>query len=1155
MLGDIDYNLKPIKPQYFLCKPNREIIGKLSEVFNDSLKTELNSVDEMEFSIPFLIDVKHKLVRNKNVDLIRERYQIKVVKKNKVDWYIVNQITDNVDDDQDIRVVKCYSASHELTDKLIKSYNVESYYCRQVLTDLLANTIWNIDYIDADFDLTYRAFDFSSSTVLEAVFSVAETYNAIVEFNTDSRTISFKKPELFGLNRGLTFSYGKYLKSMNQIVNTDQMVTRLTAKGRDDLTIHKVNPTGQGYIENFGFFMYPFQRDSNKTVLSSSYHMSDSLCHALLDYQELVESKKGLFESHLKQLESFESELNQLEIDLNKLKNNEAVITDTMLTQQFDDKMFFEKYAHSGNTSRTFDLNRSYAYAVMIKVDNTSGVSVALNGQIKSVLSGQWVLLEKVNNTASIQVVLNGGKTGVFMQVANISLSEYSTNGNHAEIIERYSLDNKENQIHLKQIEITNKTNQIHHVKAEISTLQTTLLATNNFTPAQLGELNLFIFEREFNDNTYVDEKDLFAAANEELKRLQHPTLSIDVDIINFLEIIGEQRNWDKLILGDYVNIKYEPTDTNVTARISAIDYDYEGSNINLTLSNTKSVDDESKQFEKFLSNVKNTNIVVDTNKNKWGQAIVDVSEMSRMFENFWNKVTNDINMASNEYVTIDRKGITIIDPNDPLRFLRATHGVLGLTRSGGLRYETAISPDGVIAEMVLGKIILGQRVVIGDTTGVFTIEGSRLMIDDRCGRQVLKLGLLQETPDKFGIFINRYQEPDNCNNTSILNRVSVTADDGFIIERFKNGSFLKTFYTSADGDLFMIGNLRVGEGEQVFIADKNGISVGASAWAAAPFRVDMYGNCWLDSLYADHAEIKNSLFKDGHIRGSDLELRDNKGGMIKMYPENGLWFGTENFDDAIASIAMDGTAKFKKMIVTDGANKLMIDSEAGFIDFRAFDILAGYIEAENIKTDIITAPLGIINDLTVSRLVTKDINDPYGNVINFMKVEGNTHQWITAESSGGTLQASTLDGRPLYYEFGTTDRLTTQPKDKKGNSNTPAMVPDYKYRVKMELKFDGSGASAFPVIQMGQGDNTPLGGKAFIKKPNGEWQFVYHNSNLGQERRLLFKDNGIELSSASGEIAIKHDNGTSITMKNNGEISIVSSGKINVSGSEYVFA
>ncbi|MCM3256983.1 phage tail protein [Paenibacillus lautus] len=1108
MLGDLDYNLKPIKPQFFICKPNREIIAKLSEAYNGKRTTKLNDVEELDLTIPFYIDVNHKLVRNKNIDLLRERYLIKVVTGNKVDWFIIKEITESAKDSETSKSIRCYSASHELTDKLIKSYSVESYHAEQVLNDILTNTIWSIDYLDADFKLTYRAFEFPSNTVLDAVFEVAETYNAIVHFDTDKRTISMTKPELTGLNRGLTFSYGKYLSSMDKTTQTDEMVTRLSAVGNDGLGIQKVNPTGQNYIENFGYFMYPFVRDVNRNVLSSSYHMSDSLCHALLDYEALVENKTGQFKSYLTQLKDYEEQLNQLNVDLNKLKNNEAVVTDTMLAQQFDGKMFFEKYNHSGSSSRDFTLNKTYAFAVMIKVDNNAGVTVILNGQSRPTTSNQWVLLGKVKDIDFTQVIVNGGNSGVFIQVANISLTEYNDSNNSAELVERYSLDNKQNQIRLKEIEIINKENQIKDVKTLISALQTTLLAENNFTPAQLQELNYFVIEREFNDDKYIDEQDLYEATEEKFKELQQPQLSIDVDIINFLEIVEEQRNWNKLTLGDFVNIKYEPTNTYVTARISEISYDYEASSIGLTLSNAKNVNDESTRIEKFLSNTKNTNITVDISKHKWGKAVVDTSEMSKLFENFWNKVTNDINMASNEFVTIDRKGITIIDPNDPLRFLRATHGVLGLTRSGGLRYETAISADGVIAEMVLGKIILGSRVVIGDDDGIFTIEGPKLTIQDRCEREVLKLGLLSERPDVFGMYVNRYASPD-CSNRTITNVTGMNNDRGFYIDKIRNGITSNVFGLSQDGNL----RLRTGDNNEVMIITSEGLGLGAENWINSPFRVNYRGEAWLESLWATNAYIQNSEFINGHIEGSSLTLRDG-GGVMKMFPRIGLWAGHEEFDDAPFSVDMQGNLKAHKAKLIGKKGEILIDTDAGIIDMDKFDIInVGKLVAEMLEVNTILADKSYINNLTVNHLKTIGKDAEVGQYIDYIDIKDNFIKFITAKVATKE-QAKDSRDRLLYWQDSEKRILTTEDT---GIIAYAYGFNDNDIKVKQEITFEGSGDEAQPKRTIGLGDGTSNGGKAVEDKYNGGYKLSYGQSNTGRERGIDLRDTGISINSERG--------------------------------------
>lgn len=1144
MPGVIDYLRKPIQPQYFLAKPNREIISKLSEICHDSMSIRLNDVSELSFSIPYQLDIAHVLQRNKNVDLIKERYLIKMVQGTKIEWFTVNSLGDDLGD-ADMLNVRCYSLARELSDKRIHSYFAESYHAEQVLTELLANTLWNIDYLDADFKLSYRTFDFSSNSALEAVFSVAETYNAIVHFNTEKRLISMTKPELTGINRGLTVGYGKLSKSMNRETSAEEMVTRLYASGRDGLGIQKVNPTGQNYIENFGYWLYPFERDSSRKVITSSLWMSDGLCHALLDYNNLVESNKEKFNQYLDQLQQYEKDLIPLQIDLNKLQNDEAVLEEVTLSQQFADKMFFEKYTHSGNSSRTFQLNSDYAYAVMIRLEPAAGVSISVNGTWVNTVSGKWTMLTRSKGTDSVTVSLNGGAASCFIQVNTISLGEYDTSSNEAIIVDRYSLDQKKNQISLKEVEISNLNSKIIAVKQQITQLQTLLTAENNFSSEQLQELNYFVIEREFNEDKYIDEKDLYEAALEKFRELQVPQLSVDIDIVNFLEIVEEQLNWDKLNLGDYVNVRYESVGIGVTARISEIQYNYDSSSISLTLSNIKNVNDESTRIEKFLNETKNTSIIVDTNKTKWGQAVVDSSDMSKLFDRFWNKVTNEINMSINNTVDINNKGITITDPDDPLRFLRLTNGALGLTRSGGLRYETAITADGLIAEMVLGKIILGQRVVIGDTTGVFTIEGSRLMIDDRCGREVVKLGLLSEQPDRFGFFLNRYGS-SNCNDTTKVNRVSMTADEGFIIERFRNGIADKTFGTSLDGDLFV----KAGVDDQVFTIDKNGLALGSSVWARAPFHADYYGNVWMNKLYADSAEIQNSLFKDGQIEGSSLTLRDGAG-VMKMFPLKGFWAGAEEFEDAVASIAMDGTAKFKKLKITDNQNTLLIDSEQRKIFMNQWDIVgAGAIDAELIAATMVTAEDGFISSIVSGKVSTLTRAAVQG-WSNYIKIEGKELTFLTSMVEAGTSTHKALsDGRKLYWRNASqSGEMTTDV------TSWPVMVYGMTDKTKMKLYFEGDGQTAYPIISMGEGDARQYG-KGLITKPNGSLELLYSAQSNGRGRSLKFMDDKVIMESESGpvevsgkEIIFKTEAGSTIHMKNDGDIEIKANRNIKING------
>lgn len=1161
LLGVIDYNLKPIQPQYFLCKPNREIVSKLSEAFDDNLTLYINQINELNFSLPYHIDVRHQLKRNKNIKLLKEKFLIKVVTGHEIEWFIIQQLEQELGD-REVLKVQCYSLSHQLTNTLIKSYEVESYHARQVMQDLLKDTTWDIGTLDADFKLTYRSFSFASTNVLEAVFAVAETYNAIVHFDTNQKKISMSKPELTGINRGLTISYGKLMKSMRKNHHAEEMVTRLSAFGKDGMGIQKINPTGQNYIESYRYWMYPFERDKNKLVLSSSYWMSDSLCQALLDYDELISSKKGLFQQYLAQLKGYEEELNTLNVELSKLKNDEVVIQEVTLAQQFGDKMFFEKYEHTASSSRTFQLNPDYAYAVMIEVKNNTGLTVSADGVATPTNSGQWVLLQKFRGKSSTSVTLSGGQSSVFIQVAMIKLSELDGTDSNVDIVNQYSLYHKLNQIQLKNIQISNKQDQITEIKELINKLQFSLSTENNFTPLQLEELNYYVIEREFSDDVYVDEQDLYEAAKQKFTELQVPQIAVDIDVVNFLEIIEEQRNWDKLRLGDFIHIQYEPLQIALTARISQISYDYEGSSIKLTLSNVKDIHDETKKIEKFLSDAKSTNIIVDTNKSKWGKAVISSNNMTKLFENFWNDVTQQINMANNEFVHIDHRGITIYDIHDPNKFVRMTHGAIGMTDNGGLLYKMAITPTHIVAENVWGKLFVGERLTLGDVDGLLEITGPKFMIFDRQGRLIQQMGLLGDKPDVFGTEVLHYATENSGDNT-IINKISMTNNNGFRIERYENGDFKPIFMTTPDGDLYV----RAGTDDEVFTINKQGLALGSSIWENAPFHADYKGQVWMNKLFAYEADIKNSKFTDGHIRGSDLILEDGKGGIISMFPQYGLWFGAEKAEDAPTWIKMDGTGIFNKLIVKDKDDGLMIDSEAKKIFMDNWDLVgAGMVDTELLAANLVSAEFGYISDLTANKLSTMS-RSAINAYANFINIEKNNIKWITGKVMQGE-QKKLSDGRPLFWlDASKTGKMTTD--------TTP--YPVYEYildkettKTKMEQGFDKEGDSANPFITMGAGDGrSETSGKANLKKYNGGFKVSYNTSNSGRDMSVDFKDNGVyvnaetdkvqiqgkdfEVKAQGGKVTIADASGSTITMEN-GNIKIHANGKLDVNATSYNF-
>ncbi|ERM91917.1 hypothetical protein O163_08185 [Caldanaerobacter subterraneus subsp. yonseiensis KB-1] len=574
---------------------------------------------------------------------------------------MIDEITKSSDDEGDFAGIHCFGLGYELKDKNIIEYKKDNINATQALVDALSNTIWTTGYIDADFDLKYRSFDITNTTVLDFVFQIAETFGALIVWDTENRTINLYNPDNIGTDRGLTISYKKYLKSINQEDKDDNIVTRLKVFGKDGLSIERVNPTGTNYIEDFSYFMYPFQRDANKNVLQHSDYMSDSLCNALLDYQDLINSKTSEFNNYLSQLENLEGMLAIKQSELQALQDQLNVVLD--------------------------------------------------------------------------------------------AIDEAQTTGQDASslIIQR---DNLNSQISAKQSEINQVMTDIQSIQSQIDNIRNILKLENNFTPEQIKELNQFVIEKVWTDNNYTDDKQLYNDAIKLFEKMKFPTPVINVDIVNFLDIIEEQRNWDKLVLGDIITIKYERFGINVKAKIVEIDFDYENANINITIANTKEIESDEEKFLKMLYKSVSSSAIVDMNKYKWNNTVATVDDVTQILNNVWDTAKRAIEGGVNNSVTIDRRGITIKDPTDPNRFIRMTNGVIGFTNDGGNTFKTVLDASGVYAERLIGKILLGNNLIISDDTGTFNISGNLLTVKDDNAVTRVQLGEYDTTNKKYGLKI-----------------------------------------------------------------------------------------------------------------------------------------------------------------------------------------------------------------------------------------------------------------------------------------------------------------------------------------------------------------------------------------------------------------
>jgi hypothetical protein len=177
-----------------------------------------------------------------------------------------------------------------------------------------------------------------------------------------------------------------------------------------------------------------------------------------------------------------------------------------------------------------------------------------------------------------------------------------------------------------------------------------------------------------------------------------------------------------------------------------------------------------------------------------------------------------------------------------------------------------AISPKGVHAERLFGRIIAGQNLTIdaSNTEGEKFFEVNETGVEISGMALTITGGLPLNQIDAEGILIeNEYYNGVKIDSTEGLivtrndNKIrsGMNATDGIFIEKYESSQWNKKLYADIDGNLIIKGFMEIGSGNTIFKADSNGIYLGSSNFNYAPFKVNLSGY-----LTASNADIQGSI-------------------------------------------------------------------------------------------------------------------------------------------------------------------------------------------------------------------------------------------------------------------------------------------------------
>ena len=239
----------------------------LENAYDIIVTGEINGEDTLTFNIPYR-DSKRKYIDNeKKIQIVDDVYKIRT-------------ITD-VKDSTGSTITQVYAEAefYDLTfsvRKEEKKFDAET--ADVAMAYALADTEWSVGTVNVT---TKRTWTSTEKNALSILRSIANLHGGDLVFDCPNRLVHLLTVN--GKDSGALFAYKKNMKSIERIVDTRSLVTRLYAVGADGLTFADING-GKPYLED-----YTYSKEVRITTLDCSsftnpYQMKEFTAMRLAEY-------------------------------------------------------------------------------------------------------------------------------------------------------------------------------------------------------------------------------------------------------------------------------------------------------------------------------------------------------------------------------------------------------------------------------------------------------------------------------------------------------------------------------------------------------------------------------------------------------------------------------------------------------------------------------------------------------------------------------------------------------------------------------------------------------------------------------------------------------------------------------------------------------
>lgn len=347
--------------------PDRRIVGTLLEAYEVTYTRELGNFSLLSFKIPLHLTISHKRQKNRHIPNLVEGNLICLTFMNKNSYFVIQKISKSHDDAGDECHLDCSELPFLLSKRQLVNYKATSKNAAQLLNEVLQNTTWRVGSIHGDYNVSYRSIEYSGN-ILDAVYSIADTFEALCLFDSDEKTVHLYHPDHYKFDHGHYVGYGKLIDSIIYESDNSEQITRLMVRGKDELQINAVTATGSSYLENY---TYHYAR------------MSPGLRAALINWDQQKTAQEALFSSLLNQLETQRSLLATQEGERSDLKTELDLIVARLDIENSREGIVSPILAEKLAKENAINAKQTEINAVQASIASITGQITALSGSLQ----------------------------------------------------------------------------------------------------------------------------------------------------------------------------------------------------------------------------------------------------------------------------------------------------------------------------------------------------------------------------------------------------------------------------------------------------------------------------------------------------------------------------------------------------------------------------------------------------------------------------------------------------------------------------------------------------------------------------------------------------------------------------------------------------